>query len=373
MKVVILYNGIHPSPTPMSKRLGLYEKGLKYAGVEASLLTSVRKSNSSFFHYIDPFIIPFTVRRQHHRSLKNADVILVDGFNWFTYLWLGLWYRTGKRKLVYELNEKPGTVYTSRILEIKPIKYAGLVLNKISMCVFDGFIVISEPLRQFISERMNRDSKIVKLPIIIDVREPFNELSEEIPPHPYIIHTGALSQQKDGIIDVFKAFAKVNAQIGNTLHFYIAGSKDAPPGVKEEIDQIIEGTGLRNNIHYLGLIFGDKLKTLQKNCLFLVLPKPDNEQNRNNFPTKLGEYLAFSRPTITTRVGDMALFLKDGENAILVDHGNVDQISGAMLQLMTDKNLYKKIGDGGQQVAEHSFDYTILGQQLADFLYKLTS
>jgi glycosyltransferase involved in cell wall biosynthesis len=216
------------------------------------------------------------------------------------------------------------------------------------MSVFDGFVVISEPLRQYISDRMNRHSQVLKLPIIIDTKEPFEELSEEIPPHPYIIHTGALSQQKDGIIDVFKAFAFVNTQMGNNLHFYIAGSKDAPPGVKEEIDKVVDSHGLRDNIHFLGLIFGDKLKTLQKNCLFLVLPKPDNEQNRNNFPTKLGEYLALSRPVITTRVGDMALFLKDGDNALLVDHGNVEQISTAMLHLIDDSQLSKQIGEGGR-------------------------
>jgi hypothetical protein len=57
MKVVILYNGIHPSPTPMSKRLGLYERGLQYAKVDARLLTTYRRAGSSIFHYIDPFII----------------------------------------------------------------------------------------------------------------------------------------------------------------------------------------------------------------------------------------------------------------------------------------------------------------------------
>jgi glycosyltransferase involved in cell wall biosynthesis len=367
MKVTVLYNGIHPSPGPMSKRLGLYVRGLQQAGVDAAIITTHRPAGSAISAYTNPFLIPFQVKKEHHALLKQSDVILVDGFNWFTYFWLGFWYGDGKRKLLYELNEKPGTVYTSRLLELKPVKALGMMLTRWSMKSFDGFVVISEPLREFINGQMKRTAKIVKLPIIIDTRESFQELPAEIPPHPFIIHTGALSQQKDGIIDVFKAFAEVNKQYDKKLHFYLAGSKDAPPGVWDEINKAVNDNQLQDNVHFLGMIFGDKLKTLQKNCLFLVLPKPDNEQNRNNFPTKLGEYLAFSRPVITSKVGDMALFMKNGETALIVEPGNVAQISDAMLRLLKDPSLVEKLGAAGRKVAEEEFDYTILGKRLADF------
>jgi glycosyltransferase involved in cell wall biosynthesis len=351
----------------MSKRLGLYVRGLQHAGVDASIVTTHRPAGSALSAYTNPFILPFQVKKEHDAVLKASDVILVDGFNWFTYFWLGAWYGGGKTKLLYELNEKPGTVYTSRLLELKPIKALGLMLTRWAMRSFDGFVVISEPLREFISAQKRPDARIVKLPIIIDTREPFTEVTSEIPPHPYIIHTGALSQQKDGIIDVFKAFAEVNARFNRKLHFYLAGSKDAPPGVWDEINKVIDDNQLKDNVHFLGMLFGDKLKTLQKNCLFLVLPKPDNEQNRNNFPTKLGEYLAFSRPVITSKVGDMGLFMRDGETALIVEPGNVAQIRDAMWKLLGDPALAEKLGAAGRQVAEQEFDYTILGTRLAEF------
>jgi glycosyltransferase involved in cell wall biosynthesis len=351
----------------MSKRLALYERGLKEAGVDAVIVTTHRPANSAFSAYADPFIIPFHVRKQHHETLKSADVILVDGFNWFSFFWFGFWYGGGKRKLIYELNERPGTVYTSRLLELPPIKKIGLFLNKVSMKVFDGFIVISEPLREYIGSRKKADAQVVKLPIIIDTKEPFVEVQQEIPAHPYIVHTGALSQQKDGIVDVFRAFAKVNAQLGNVLHFYVAGKKNAPPGVLEEIDRVINAGGLKDNVHFIGVISEDTLRTLQKHCLFLVLPKPDNEQNRNNFPTKLGEFLAFSKPVITTPIGDMKYYMKQGESAIIVEPGNTDQIAEAMIRLMNDKALSERLGNAGKKLAEQEFDYAILGRRLADF------
>jgi glycosyltransferase involved in cell wall biosynthesis len=370
MKITVLFNGVHPSPTPMSKRLSLYVRGLKEAGVDAELVTTFRETKGVVSAYLLPYFIPYLIIREHHTTLKRSDVVVVDGFNWWTYLWLGAMYGR-KRKLVFELNEKPGSVYTTRILQFKPIKWAGLHLTRISMMVFDGFIAISEPLREYISHQKKTSAKTVILPIIIDNNEPYTELKNEIPPHPYIIHTGAISQQKDGIVDVFEAFALVNKQEGNTLHFYLAGSKAAPPGVWEGINKVINDHGLKDNVHFLGLVFGDRLKTLQKNCSFLVLPKPDNEQNRNNFPTKLGEYLAFSRPVITTAVGDMALHLKDGFNAILVTPGNTEQISKAMLRLMQDRELADRLGQQGRETSISEFDYKILGKKLAAFLSQL--
>jgi glycosyltransferase involved in cell wall biosynthesis len=239
------------------------------------------------------------------------------------------------------------------------------------MKCFDGFVAISDPLCQYIIKYKKPQAGIVKLPIIIDTRETFQELPEEIPPHPYFIHTGALSQQKDGIVDIFHAFAEVNKHYNNKLHFYLAGSKDAPVQVWDEITRTIQENNLSDNVHFVGLIFGDKLKTLQKNCLFLVLPKPDNEQNRNNFPTKLGEYLAFQRPVITSNVGDMGLFMRNEETALIVEPGNVAQISEAMLRLLGDTALAKRLGAAGHKVAEDEFDYTILGKRLADFCKSL--
>lgn len=371
MKVSILYNGIHPSPTPMSKRLGLYEKGLQEAGVDARIVASHIPAASSVAAYINPFIIPFKTRKDHHQVLRSSDIILVDGFNWFSYIWFWIWYSGKNRKLIYELNEKPGSVYMSKILDLKPVKALGLFLFNTTLKCFDGFVVISDPLVRYLDGRTKRTARVVKLPIIIDTREPYTELPEETPPHPYIIHTGALSQQKDGIIDIFKAFAKVNAVKGKSLHFYLAGSKNAPPGVWDEINRTISEAGLEQNVHHLGLIQGNKLKTLQKNCLFLVLPKPDNEQNRYNFPTKLGEYLTFCRPVIVTAVGDMAKFMKDGANALIVEPGNVEQITAAMLKLMDNQPLASTIGAAGKRTAEEEFDYRVLGQRLSVFLHEL--
>ena len=113
------------------------------------------------------------------------------------------------------------------------------------------------------------------------------------------------------------------------------------------------------------------MKTLQKNCLFLVLPKPDNEQNRNNFPTKLGEYLALERPVITTRVGDMGIYMRDGETALIVEPGNVPQIRSAMQKLLNDVSLSKRLGAAGREVAEKEFDFTILGKRLAEFCFRI--
>jgi len=371
MNVTFLLNC--PDPSPSTKRFSLYQRGLKEAGLDALTIHVFRPAGSFFEAYTNPFRIPFQVRRLHHQVLKRSDVILIDGFNWFSFFLFGLWYGRGRAKLVYELNEKPGTVYTSRFLEFPPIKMTGLLLNHLGLKIFDGFIVISEPLREYISTRKKKNALVITLPIIIDTRETFREEGASVPEHPYFIHTGVMSQQKDGIVDIFKAFVSVNEKMDRRLHLYVSGKKDAPPGVWAEINSVIDKSGMQGNIHYLGYVAEDKLRTLQKYSMFLVLPKPDNEQNRNNFATKLGEYLAFSKPVITTAVGDMAKYMRHEETALIVEPGNIDQIADAMIRLMEDRQLAVRLGEAGKKVAEQSFGHAVLGRQMADFFTKLVN
>jgi glycosyltransferase involved in cell wall biosynthesis len=371
MRIVFLLNS--PYPSQHSKRFSLYKRGLEENGSEVSIVSVYRQKKSFLSTYADFLIIPFKARRNHHEQIRKADVVLVGGFSWFSYFMFKIWYGTGRRKLIYELNEKPGTEYTSRFGELKIIKKTGLFLNQMAMKVFDGFIVISEPLYEYISARKKNAASIIKIPIIIDTKENFDDGSTDIPAHPYFIHTGAMSQQKDGIVDIFSAFAQVVARTGLDLHFYLSGKREGPSDVLDGISQIIDRYNLQDKVHFLGYIGEDMLRSLQKHSKFLVLPKPDNEQNRNNFATKLGEYLAFGKPVITTAVGDMANYMKHEQTSIIVEPGNVDQITDAMIRIIDNDELACDLGLAGKKVAEKYFEYKVHGRRLSEYLLGLIS
>jgi glycosyltransferase involved in cell wall biosynthesis len=89
----------------------------------------------------------------------------------------------------------------------------------------------------------------------------------------------------------------------------------------------------------------------------LVLPRPDSQQARAGFPTKLGEYLALGRPVVVTKVGEIPRFLEDGRTAYLVETGHVENFANKLREVFADRERAEKIGLAGKEVAKSCFDW----------------
>ena len=67
------------------------------------------------------------------------------------------------------------------------------------------------------------------------------------------------------------------------------------------------------------------------------------------------EAMSIGRPVISTRTGDASRMIKNGENGFLVNRDDVTSITKAVLELFYDRNLCKKMGDFGSQVAKKNY------------------
>src|ERR1700721_4018809 len=66
---------------------------------------------------------------------------------------------------------------------------------------------------------------------------------------------------------------------------------------------------------------------------------------REGFEIKVSEALHTGIPVIATNAGGIPLQIQDGKSGFLVNVGDVDAVAKHIVDLWTDKNLYKRMSD----------------------------
>ena len=119
----------------------------------------------------------------------------------------------------------------------------------------------------------------------------------------------------------------------------------------------------------MGEVSANEIPQLLKNAQVLVLARPDNLQAKNGFPTKLGEYLLTANPVVITNVGDIPLFLKDGESAFIARPGNVKNIAEKIYYAVGHQDEANRIGEQGRLVALKYFNYKIEAEKIINVIF----
>ncbi len=371
MEVILLFGGNYNSHSASSNRAALYAKGLRENNINVRVISNYKRTRGRVSKYLWTLVAPFFLGGRILRQPNNDSIILAYTYGWVNCFFVWMAARLRRMKFVIELNEKPYTMYGSRFTEVKAVKKFNIFMfRQLGMRLPDGFIVISKNLGEYLTVK-DRD-KIIRVPVIIDP----SAVNIETPAlkkiqKPFLLHAGSLSEQKDGIVGVFKAFAIANARLNGELYFYLT-DKTAPAKTIESINKIIRENNLEEKVFFLGLIPKPELIAYQKECSMLILNKPDNEQNRYNFSTKLGEYLVLGKPVVYTPVGEMNVYLQDKQNAFKVMNNDSGSLAAIIVKIITnDGNEVEQIALQGKKLAETEFNYYYQGKRLAAFLKKI--
>ena len=371
--VTIFFLGKYPGHGAAANRIRLYQKGLIENGVSTEIISFYKPAKGRLAGFVQQQIIPFTIFFKLINLSKETKIVFA--YKFFFTAWFAIWLGTRIRglKLVFEMNEKPFMHYNNRFSELKWIKLLNVFLfERISAKLSDGYVVISENLGQYVKKIARKAIQIIKVPIIIDPAEMVANAAEVDLQKPFLLHAGALSDRKDGIIGVLEAFVIVNKELGGNLHFYLT-QKQAPAEIHKLIEKITLEHSLKDRIHFLGIINQPQLLAYQQQCSMLILNKPDNEQNRYNFSTKLGEFLALGKPVIYTPIGEMNNYLKDGINAFQVPVNDPVKLAQIIRRIIANEAGINEIAAKGKALTELEFNFSFQGKRLADFFMKLTS
>lgn len=92
----------------------------------------------------------------------------------------------------------------------------------------------------------------------------------------------------------------------------------------------------------------------------------DTRFNRAKSPTKLFEYMAMARPTVSSNIGEPARIIEDGKDGFLA--GSKEKFIEDMERLIEEPLLRKDMGDRARETVEAKHSLDVLGRRLCEIL-----
>jgi glycosyltransferase involved in cell wall biosynthesis len=259
----------------------------------------------------------------------------------------------------HETTEHPDATFFSLLKSVKRSDYLEACKQ------LSGIVVISQPLQQYFVEKGCQPDKVHVVNMIVDSSR-FYGLSKQNT-EPYIAYCGTASNNKDGVDELIKAFALVLSKHPE-YKLYIIGPT---PSKKQRFEnlELVKKLGIERNVVFLGRVSREDIPQLLKNAQILALDRPDNLQAKYGFPTKLGEYLLTGNPVVVTKVGDIPLFLKDGESALIAEPQIPQDFADKVCWAIEHREEACAIGKKGKIVAERHFNNVVETQKLVDIIF----
>lgn len=360
--------------TALTNRLLGFVRGLSESGVKTNVCFFAPDSQC---HKITSEFNNVAVRYywgRHHRTSFGRILSLIKGYSIFlrqlragdTVLILGqadLLHFLVKRKdihVFHECTEHPDVYLpANRFFCISPEVYY-------SDCAkVEHLFVISQGLKNLFINKGADPNKIDIVNIIVEPSR-FDTIRDKASFPKTVSYCGTISNRKDGVDILIRAFAIV-VKDHPDAKLYLIGNT---PSEKDKVINlsIIDSLGISRNVIFVGAVSPDRMPTLLKESAILALARPDNIQAQFGFPTKLGEYLMTGRPVVLTNVGDISIFLKDKQSAMVVNAGDYEAFAERIIWCMNNPEKAEKIGKEGEKIALKEFNYSSETQKIINYL-----
>lgn len=369
-KFYILKSGYIPNNASTIRFMGML-KAFSDKGIDAEVVFFVSDKNNSeapqlphiSYHYywknfnvkneklkILFYLIVFS--RLFYSKLKAGDTVYLYGCNEMISRLINI---EGIR-VFHERTEHP---LVSKLKFLNVRKY----LNACTK--LDGLFVISSTLKEYFESIGVSADKVHIINMTVDASR-FESLIKK-PSERYIAYCGKATNNKDGVDQLIKSFSIV-LKTHPDVKLYIIGT---PPKKADKSGnlELVESLGITDKVVFTGVIPSEQIPQVLKNAEILALNRPDNMQARYGFPTKLGEYLLTGNPVVITRVGDIPLFLKDGENALIASPNEPAAFAEKLNWLLDNQQEAIKIGANGVEVAKRNFDSMIEAQKMIRIMF----
>lgn len=232
----------------------------------------------------------------------------------------------------------------------------GKNLVKWSLEHVEVVIVLSESWRVFVSNaapkaNINIINNYVSLP-----KEPYHHVNSTTFD---VLFLGILGKRK-GIYDLLESWPTILSAVPQA-RLLIGGN-----GELEQAKTKAEMLNIGASVQFLGWIDGERKIDLLKNADAFVLPSYNE-----GLPMSVLEAMSWSKPVVTTRVGGIPELITDGMDGLLIDAGDQQQLSNALIKLGKNVDFRKSIGENGFNRIKNAFSDVSVLPQLESIYSKL--
>lgn len=383
MKVFIVTDEPFPNGMASTRRICCYARALMIAGIYVEVLCYHRteiygrkavntQASGSFngipFRYIGGTTLreanllrrkfndckdKLQTLRYLRANLSEGDAILYYSVNQFPLLACMGW------RVYRDLCEYPfATQKINRFTELRCHLYMSTLFR-----LYDGAICISKPLYDLACKYKPKGHHMIA-PIFVDPQE-WDFSGPRPVDFPYILHSGTLDNQKDGICENLQAFAKALPHLPAGIRYLFTKKLESSPDAAQVAKTIVD-CGLQERMSFLGYLPNDQLCAYIAHAECFIANRPDNLQNRYSFSTKLGEYLLTGKPVITNDTNTVTEFLTS-ESSFVFRTSDIDSLSGQIAALFNDRQQARMKGENGRKICLEHFAIDAQSGKLKDY------
>ena len=189
----------------------------------------------------------------------------------------------------------------------------------------------------------------------------FTEKKLKQPAPPYRILTVARLIAKKGLPTVYRAL-RMLCDRGIQLQHTLIGDGDQ----RKKILSLIKKLKLNHCTRWLGTQpHNVVLKHYRQADLFVLGCEVAPNGDRAGIPNVLLESMAIGIPVVATSVSAIPELVEDGKTGLLVPPGSPHQMADAILRLLTEQELRRKVIKAGRARIRQEFDSSVLIRDLA--------
>lgn len=129
---------------------------------------------------------------------------------------------------------------------------------------------------------------------------------------------------------------------------------------KPALIRLRDSLGLERAVVFAGTIPNTDIPQYENACDLLVMPS-----RREPFGIAAIEAMACAKPVVGTRVGGLKEVIDDGETGLLVEPDHAAELASAVLRVLSDDALAKRLGNNARRKVEAEFDWAGVGRRTA--------
>lgn len=233
---------------------------------------------------------------------------------------------------------------------------------------FDAFIEGSGPLMQrWIRHTLERSSAVIALSsrwadylkgfaprahvVVIPNSVPLPPLAADLAEPGRILFLGQVEPRK-GIHELVEALARLKDRFPH-VQLAIGGQ-----GELDKVRQRAAELGVADRVTELGWVTAQRKHEELARASIFCLPS-----HAEGLPMALLEAMAAGKAVVSTGVGGIPDALRDGDNGVMVEPGNVASLADALGRLLDDDAECRRLGARARATIEHEFESgVVIGQ-----------
>ena len=180
--------------------------------------------------------------------------------------------------------------------------------------------------------------------------------------HKVLLTVSRLTAKKN-IDGILRALPQVISQVPNAVYIIIGDGEERTP-----LENLCDELELNSYVLFLGNIENNRVPAYYCASDLFLMPSYNVGGDIETFGISYTEANACEKPVIASEIAGLTGAVINSETGLLVDPHDTDAIADAIIRLLTNPDLTRRLGKNGRKRVETELTWEIVGKKLENYL-----